>query len=400
MKQHQIEWREVELGNESYFKIVSSGINTFDGEKDYLSTESIKRTKIEKVESKITYENRPSRANMQPIFNSVWFAKMQSTLKVYAFTKDNKKEIGQYILSTGFAGIQILNKEISPDYIRVYLATEMFNSEKDKLSTGSTQKGINNSLIIKMKIPLPFSNGSPDLKEQERIVKILEDSEKLNERGKRAEELLDEYLKSVFYEMFLKDKDKFEIEKLGDICDVRDGTHESPKYVNEGYPLITSKNITKGYIDFSEVNLISKKDFDSVNKRSKIDVGNIIMPMIGTIGKPIIVPKTKEFAIKNVALIKFTKIEINNIYIKFLLDSDYFYYLTFMINRGGTQKFIALKDIRSFEIPLPPLPLQQKFASIVEQVEKMKDSVNKTKQNSEELFNSLVSKGFRGELGR
>ena len=69
--------------------------------------------------------------------------------------------------------------------------------------------------------------------------------------------MLDEYLKSVFWEMFLKEKNKFEIRKLGQICDVRDGTHDSPKYINEGYPLITSKNLTNGFIDFSEINLIS-----------------------------------------------------------------------------------------------------------------------------------------------
>mgnify|MGYP001612073811 CR=1 FL=1 len=59
---------------------------------------------------------------------------------------------------------------------------------------------------------------------------------------------------------------------------------------------------------------------------------------------------------------------------------------------------LNLTILRRITLPLPPLPLQQKFASIVEQIEKMKDKINQTKQNSEELFNSLVSKGFRGEL--
>jgi type I restriction enzyme S subunit len=66
--------------------------------------------------------------------------------------------------------------------------------------------------------------------------------------------------------------------------------------------------------------------------------------------------------------------------------------------RGANYPAVSSKDIKSLKIPLPPLPLQQKFAKIVEQVEKMKENVKKTKTGSEELFNSLMQKAFRGEL--
>jgi type I restriction enzyme S subunit len=56
------------------------------------------------------------------------------------------------------------------------------------------------------------------------------------------------------------------------------------------------------------------------------------------------------------------------------------------------------EKFKRLKIPLPPLPLQQKFAKVVEHVEGLKENVKKTKQNSEELFNSLMSKAFRGEL--
>lgn len=71
---------------------------------------------------------------------------------------------------------------------------------------------------------------------------------------------------------------------LGEICDVRDGTHDSPKYVLEGYPLITSKNLKNGFIDFTDANLISRADLDAINKRSKVDAGDILMPMIALLG--------------------------------------------------------------------------------------------------------------------
>ena len=67
-----LEWKK--LGDKYYFEILSSGIESFNDEKEYLSTESIQNTKIKKIECKIKYTNRPSRANMQPLLNSTWFA--------------------------------------------------------------------------------------------------------------------------------------------------------------------------------------------------------------------------------------------------------------------------------------------------------------------------------------
>ena len=139
--------------------------------------------------------------------------------------------------------------------------------------------------------------------------------------------------------------------ELNKICDVRDGTHDSPKYLNSGYPLITSKNIKNGTIDFTDVNFISKKDLDKINKRSKVDQGDIIMPMIGTIGNPIIVGSKKDFAIKNVALIKFyPDSKIDRVLLRYLLDSEYIKEEYINHSSGSTQKFISLGFIRKIKI--------------------------------------------------
>ena len=95
----------------------------------------------------------------------------------------------------------------------------------------------------------------------------------------------------------------WEKKKLGDISDVRDGTHDSPKYINSGYPLITSKNIQNGKISFKDINYISKEDYNNINKRSKVSIGDILMSMIGTVGNVALLSE-ENFAIKNVALFK------------------------------------------------------------------------------------------------
>ena len=175
---------------------------------------------------------------------------------------------------------------------------------------------------------------------------------------------------------------KYEIVRLGDVCDVRDGTHDSPKYQQQGFPLITSKNIKDGYIDFTDSNLISEEDLEKINKRSKVDNGDIIMPMIGTIGNPIIVKKDREFGIKNVALIKLKEhSNIENTYLKSILSSDYFFKHFEKQSSGSTQKFISLGFIRDLQIPLPPLSIQQEIVVKIEQYEKIISGAKQVVEN-------------------
>jgi type I restriction enzyme S subunit len=77
--------------------------------------------------------------------------------------------------------------------------------------------------------------------------------------------------------------------RMIDYLDVRDGTHDSPKYVSDGFPLVTSKNLYTKKLDITNVKYISKKDHDEISKRSKVDRNDILFAMIGTIGNPVIV---------------------------------------------------------------------------------------------------------------
>ena len=161
---------------------------------------------------------------------------------------------------------------------------------------------------------------------------------------------------------------------------------------------MTSKNFKDGTIDYTGANLISESDFIQINKRSKVDKGDLVMPMIGTIGNPVLVEQEPDFAIKNVALIKFRETSPDNRFIRALLCSHYFDHITAQANRGGTQKFVALKDLRGMPIPLPPLPLQQKFAAIVESVERQKAAQRAHLAELDALFAALQHRAFRGEL--
>ena len=216
----------------------------------------------------------------------------------------------------------------------------------------------------------------PTLKQQEKVVGILDKIEEVIAARNKQLNALDELIQARFVELFgdpALNPNGWEKVNLGSVCDVRDGTHDSPKYFTEGYPLVTSKNVTSGRIDFTDCSLICEEDYNKINERSKVDFGDILMPMIGTVGKPVIVDVDAEFAIKNVALIKFyDDSKVINIFVRALLQSDYFDRAVISRIRGGTQKFIALGDIRKLEICLPPMATQLAFREFAHQVHKSK----------------------------
>ncbi|MER2173945.1 MAG: restriction endonuclease subunit S [Carnobacterium sp.] len=159
----------------------------------------------------------------------------------------------------------------------------------------------------------------------------------------------------------------WEQRKLGVENDVRDGTHDSPKYFDSGYPLITSKNLKDYGLDMTDVSLISHKDFEAINQRSKVDRGDILFGMIGTIGNPVLIERD-DFAIKNVALIKEQKNVLNRFLIQLLKSPIFDKYIENEM-AGGTQKFLSLSKIRSFNFRVPSTKEQASIANFLGQLD-------------------------------
>lgn len=184
----------------------------------------------------------------------------------------------------------------------------------------------------------------------------------------------------------------WEKKKLGDISDVRDGTHDSPKYINSGYPLITSKNIQNGKISFKDINYISKEDYYNINKRSKVSIGDILMSMIGTVGNVALLSE-ENFAIKNVALFK-EKPLLKNIFLIQYLQSNIFYKSINNLNEGGTQKFISLKNIRNLYINLPCLEEQTKIADFLSAFDRKIDNQKAQLEHWKQIKKGLLQQMF------
>lgn len=193
--------------------------------------------------------------------------------------------------------------------------------------------------------------------------------------------------------------------RMQDILDVRDGTHDSPTYQISGVPFITSKNLIDGKIDFDNVKYISQEDADFFNKRSKVNKGDILMAMIGSIGKPVLVDVNKEFAIKNVALLKkVPNTDVNMNYVLLLL----YYSEAIMKNQslGGVQKFVSLTYLRKYIVALPPIEEQQRIVDRVNELMKKIDEYEKVEKElvaleqrfPDDMKNALLQAAMQGKL--
>lgn len=171
--------------------------------------------------------------------------------------------------------------------------------------------------------------------------------------------------------------------RASNILDVRDGTHDTPKYVPNGIPLVTSKNLKDGKLIMEPIKYISLEDHELIKKRSKVDAMDILFAMIGSIGNPVLIQDELEFSIKNVGLFK--SMPTNKVNMEYIYN--YLLFAESGLRReasGAVQSFVSLSKLRQLLIPLPPLKEQKRL------VEKIKELSLKW-ERYESLHESIIT---------
>ena len=177
-----------------------------------------------------------------------------------------------------------------------------------------------------------------------------------------------------------------------DYCEaVIDGTHDSPKQVEDGRKLVTSKNIVGGKLDLENCYNISEKDFEQINKRSKVYEWDILMSMIGTVGEICILKDEPDYAIKNVGVFR-ARSESDAKWLYYYLTSPSAQFDIYSRLRGSTQKFLPLGELRNFPI-LKPENEEIKL-KIINQLYSI-DCLISCKERLNEKVSELISALFR-----
>lgn len=295
-------------------------------------------------------------------------------------------------------------EKMSMEYL--YYWIDFNKSYLSKMAVGSTVKSLR--LYMLQNFPL----NKPEYSVQQKIAGILSSVDKaIQETGQiiqKTEKLKkglmqDLFTKGIGHKKFKKTKigeipEEWEIKNMNDVCLlITDGKHgDCVNENNSGYYFISSKDIKDGYIHYENSRQITKTDFDEANKRTQLEIGDLVMTNSGTIGRMAIAEdkeKTKKTTFqKSVAIIRVNKTFVFTQYLMYyfisILDK-----LTISSN-GSAQKNLLLKDLRSLEISLPKLPEQQKIAEILSVVDEKIEINKKIKEKLLRLKKGLMQDIF------
>jgi type I restriction enzyme S subunit len=364
-----------------YVNIVNSGVDEFQGEKKYIATGSLETGDIINHVN-VTFNSRPSRANIEFKENDVIFAKMKDTEKVFLIDNINNKNL----YSTGFAGLRIKDKSVLiPKFLYFYIRSPTFQKEKDRKSGGATQKAINNTKIKEFNLHIP------PLETQKKMVEILEKVEQIKINRQKLDNLTENYLKSVFLKMFgnlIENEMNWEIKTLKEITNVNMGQSppgDSYNVDGEGIPFFQGKS------EFQDRYPVVRKW--TIKPKKFAQVGDVLMSVRAPVGS--VNFSNIDCAIgRGLAAITCNHINPEYLYVYFnLIERD-----LDSKGTGSTFKAINKNQLENLEIPSPPIELQDKFARIVESVEQIKKYQNQSKVEIDNLFNNLMQKAFKGDI--
>jgi type I restriction enzyme S subunit len=276
-----------------------------------------------------------------------------------------------------------------------YLYWALTLADLNKLSSSTAQPVISGARIYSTEIPLPT------LSTQQKIATILDEADALRRKDKALLAKYHELLQAVFYDMFgdpVKNEKGWETRKIGDLANISSGS--TPSRSNDEY---YGGDIL--WVKTTEVN--GKRIYDTEEKITELGLKNsscklypvnsIILAMYGqgkTRGQVGIlgVPATTNQAC---AVIQPSRLYNSNFLLCLL---GQLYYELRNESRGGNQQNLNGGIIKDFEIMYPPLKLQNNFSVFFENIISQKSQIILQQTYSENLFQSLMQRAFKGEL--
>lgn len=370
-----------------------------DRGKNYPSTKDFIDDGIPFVNAGHLANNRVSFENMNYIsidrYNKLGSGKLKFGDVLYCLRGSlGKKAIVNFDNGAIASSLVILrtdNKVLLNNYLFYCLDSKLIYEQQVKFNNGSSQPNLSASSVKQYLIPLP------PLEIQKQIAKTLDTaSELVNLRKKQLEEL-DNLVKSVFYDMFKMFIDNKEYYKLlPEVCSFIDYRGKTPEKSDSGIPFITAKNIKNNSFSIEPREYISYETYESVMTRGFPKVNDVIFTTEAPLGNICRIPKIfDKFAVgQRIIVMQPFKDILKSEYLEFALATDEFQREMLRRSSGSTVKGIRSKELMQLSIPLPPLSIQNKFAEIVTKIEEQKALVQKAIDESQCLFDSLMSKYF------
>lgn len=269
---------------------------------------------------------------------------------------------------------------------------------------GATRGKLNQKTLSNIKIPLP------PLETQQKIAHILDDADKLRQLDKKLIEKYDALGKSLFLEMFgdfIENPLGFEKGELGEILNEKNSIKCGPfgsqlkigEFIDEGIPVYGIDNVQANKFIDAKPKFISKSKYEDL-KAFNVRKNDILITRTGTVGRTCLAPDI-DMAVIGPNLLK---VRVQNSCFKPEFLAFAFNYSNSIVRQiqmfspGATVGVYNTGNLKKLKVLIPPIELQNQFANRIEVIEKQKQQAQQSLEKSEELFNSLLQKAFKGEL--
>ena len=287
-------------------------------------------------------------------------------------------------------------QKINPGFLGMYFQSSLYRQYISEVSQGANINNIKNVHIDAIEIEGYSEN------EQKKIAELLERIVKIIKIRKQQISVLDTLIKSRFIEMFgnfVYERDRWNVCKIGDVADTIDPqpSHRTPPISPDGIPYvgIAECNYRTRRIDFEKARKVGQNVLREHTERYTLDEGDFIIGKIGTIGKPFFIPTEQTYTLSaNIVLIKPIKGKVVPQYLYAVFQSEYMDRIIDAEKKSTSQPAFGIQKVRRIEIPMPPLELQQQFATFAAQTDKSKVAVQSALDKAQLLFDSLMQKYF------
>ena len=261
--------------------------------------------------------------------------------------------------------------------------------------TGSTFKAINKNSLEETEFELP------EKIEQQKIASVLDKVSDLIALRKQQLSALDTLAKSQFVEMFGETELTWPLISLGDICsDARTGPFGSAlhhdEFVDKGVFVLGIDNAVENKFSYNRMRFITEEKYQQL-KRYTVHPGDVIITIMGTIGRSAVIPEDMPLAIntKHLACLTpdYSKVESMFLCSAFQMHPEVQRQLT-KNSKGAIMDGLNLGIIKALKFQLPPLQLQRKFVLFIEQIDKSKSAIRKSLDELQLLYDSLMQEYF------
>ena len=325
-------------------------------------------------------------SNIRPYFKKIWYADKEGGCS------------NDVLVVKG-------NKTVDNKFLYYVLSDNNFFNYSTVTSKGTKMPRGSKNAIMKYWVP------DLDLPIQRKIADILSSYDELIKANNERIELLEQVAQELYREWFVRFRfpgyenvefenglpEGWKIKRMNEFCYVTDGTHDTPKPVDVGVPLVTGRCISSGFVDFDAAYNISEADHEGIKKRSGLKSGDILFSNICTVGNCCIVDYDREFSVKNVIIFKPETMR-DTAYLYYWMTSSTIQEIFGIQTNGASQQFVGLTFMRKYKLLVPKDDILEAFADKVIPIVEQKRLLHQENLNLAAQRDMLLPRLMSGKL--